>query len=87
MTIVRIGAHFCFFFSPKSDTAKNAAAKAASEPAIKESSRYIPFHVLAGKEAHITIAMMSKTMFAVIRRVSDLCGWNLNTLTFITKLP
>lgn len=73
MAIARIGAHFCLFFSPKSVTAKNAAAKAASEPAIKESSRYIPFHVLAGKAAHITIAMMSKTMFAVIRRVSVLC--------------
>jgi hypothetical protein len=74
MAIARIGAHFWLFFSPKSVTAKKDAAKAASELAIKESSRYIPFHELAGNAAHINMAVMSKTMFAAIRSESVLCG-------------
>ena len=72
--IARIGAHFFLFVSPKSVTAKNAAANVASEIAIKEFSRYMPFHVLVGKAAHIAIAVMSKTMFAKTISVSVLCG-------------
>ena len=73
MAIARIGAHFFLFFSPKRVITKNVAAKAASEPAVKESSRYIPFQVSVGNATHIAIAVMSKTMFAAIRRVSLLC--------------
>lgn len=74
MPIARNGAHFFFPLKPKSVTAKSIAPKAASELAIKEFSRYIPFHVLAGKAAQIAIAMISKIIFAVIKRVRVLCG-------------
>ena len=84
MTIARIGAHLLFLFKPKRVTVKNAAAKAASEPAIRESNRYIPFQVLAGKATHMAIAVMSKTMFAVIRRVRILCGFTLEDFDIIT---
>jgi len=86
-TIARKGAHFFFLFKPKSVTAKNAAAKAASEQAIKESNRYIPFHILAGKEDHIAIARMSKNMFAVIKSVSILRGLILEDLSTYNQTP
>lgn len=63
-TIAIIGAHFKFLFKLNSVTANNAAATAASKDAINESSRYIPFHVPAGKRAQMAMATMSKTMFA-----------------------
>src|SRR5665647_3566989 len=90
MAIARIGAHFCLFFNPKSVTAKNDAAKAASKPAIKESNRYIPFQVLVGKAAQIAIAVISKIIFAVIRRVSILCwlvfeDFNIHYQTHLTQ--
>lgn len=74
MIIAENGAHFFLLFKPISVIVKNTAAKAASAPAIKESSRYIPFQVLAGKAAHMAIAVMSKSMFAAIRSVSVLWG-------------
>jgi hypothetical protein len=71
--IASSGAHFKFFFKQNSVTANNVAATAASTDAINESSRYMPFHVPAGKAAHIIMATMSRTMFAATSRISVLC--------------
>lgn len=87
IAIARIGPHFLFLLSPKSVTAKNAAANAASEPATKESSRYMPFQVFAGKAAQITIAVISKIMFAVTRSVSFLCGFAIEGFDIYYQTP
>jgi alkylhydroperoxidase/carboxymuconolactone decarboxylase family protein YurZ len=72
--IAKNGAHFNFLLKQTSVTANSAAATAASTDAINESSRYMPFHVPAGKAVQIAIATMSKAMFAATSRMSILCA-------------